>query len=677
MLRRSARLALIAAVLAAGCGGGDGDRAAGSQEGWVTLAPSALSRTEVAAARVGRFVYVMGGFEQRSGRTTAATERYDIERDRWTRVADMPVALNHAAAAAYRGRVYVLGGYRGAGGLTDEVATLYRYAPARDRWRRLPSAPTRRGALAVGVIGHRLYAVGGASAARGALPTLEIYDFRRRRWRSGPPMRLAREHLAAAVAGGRLYALAGRAAGQGNFSAVQAYDPRARRWLDAPPMGKPRGGIGAASVGGRIVVVGGEEDAGTIREVELYDPEARRWTRMADLPTPRHGLGVVARRGRVYAIAGGDTPGFAFTSAVEALHCAGALTRRARPRSARLAARERSSLRVARGLDLRAPARVEQVRADRHDRAGVGRDDPDARAAPPQQQGLRRRGRARERAHRAEPVGAQPRGGGRVEAQHPVAARDGRGVEVGGAPDPAVDVGPAADLDRREHPRHRARGEHRIGHAGRGSAGRAEQHAPARVEVDCGDPQAPVEARVHALERRSELRDLARRPAPAPQHRAPQRRARRREPGRRDRQDRRGDCAREPAGGAQRRRDGGRAGACRAVVRRVAACWAPPPPAAAPAAAADSAPAAAAAASHAPATPAAASGRRPAASAAATMAPADVPTNAPASRRSHPASASRPASSARIQASPSTPPPPSTSTFGRSTRTTVAWRSCT
>ena len=55
----------------------------------------------------------MGGFEQRSGRATAATERYDVERDRWTRVADMPVALNHAAAAAYRGDVYVLGGYRG------------------------------------------------------------------------------------------------------------------------------------------------------------------------------------------------------------------------------------------------------------------------------------------------------------------------------------------------------------------------------------------------------------------------------------------------------------------------------------------------------------------------------------------------------------------------------------
>ena len=84
--------------------------------------PAQLSRTEVAAARVGRFVYVVGGFEQRSGATTAAVERYDIVRDRWRRVRSMPVGLNHPAAAAYRGNVYVLGGYTGRGDLRGEVS---------------------------------------------------------------------------------------------------------------------------------------------------------------------------------------------------------------------------------------------------------------------------------------------------------------------------------------------------------------------------------------------------------------------------------------------------------------------------------------------------------------------------------------------------------------------------
>ena len=306
---------LCALVFVAGCGGTSEPAAVA---GWESLRPAQLQRTEVAAARVGRFIYVIGGFEP-SGATSAATERYDIERNRWRRVADLPVALNHAAAVAYRGRVYVLGGYSSATGLSREVATLYRYNPERDRWRRLPSAPTARAALAVGVIRGRLYAAGGANAT-GSLAKLEIYDFARRSWRSGPGMAIARDHLAGAVSGGRFYALAGRAAGAGNYTVVEAYDPRARRWRAVPPMRKPRGGIGAATVQrGRIVVVGGEETAGTIREVELYNPRRRRWSALPDLPTPRHGLGVVARGRRVFTLEGGDRPGYAFTNALEAL----------------------------------------------------------------------------------------------------------------------------------------------------------------------------------------------------------------------------------------------------------------------------------------------------------------------------------------------------------------------
>ena len=36
------------------------------------------------------------------------------------------------------------------------------------------------------------------------------------------------------------------------------------------------------------------------------------------MPTPRHGLGVVARGRLVFTIEGGDSPGYAFTHALEA-----------------------------------------------------------------------------------------------------------------------------------------------------------------------------------------------------------------------------------------------------------------------------------------------------------------------------------------------------------------------
>src|SRR5919198_5915734 len=106
-MRGVAHVALVGAVsVVAGCGGGGGEHAASGPK-WHSLTPAKLARTEVAAARVGRFVYVMGGFLP-DRTTTAATERYDIKRDRWSRVAATPVPLNHAAAATYKGKIYVV-----------------------------------------------------------------------------------------------------------------------------------------------------------------------------------------------------------------------------------------------------------------------------------------------------------------------------------------------------------------------------------------------------------------------------------------------------------------------------------------------------------------------------------------------------------------------------------------
>ena len=298
--------------------GGQAPAATARTDRWIALRRAPLERTEVGTARVGRFIYVIGGFSRTGSATTDAVERYDTRSNRWRTVRPMPAALNHSQAAAHRGRLYVFGGYTARSGLSGESAALFRYDPGSDRWSRLRAAPTARGAHAMGVIGDRLYVVGGVGDGR-ALDSLEIFDFRARRWSRGPSLPTAREHLAATVAGGYLYALAGRVAGQGNLAVAERYNPRRRRWKRLPAMTKPRGGIAAATVGGRIVVFGGEEAAGTIREVEQYDPDRRRWSRLPDMRTPRHGLGGASLGRRVYAVEGGPTPGFDFSNAIEAL----------------------------------------------------------------------------------------------------------------------------------------------------------------------------------------------------------------------------------------------------------------------------------------------------------------------------------------------------------------------
>jgi Kelch motif len=291
------------------------------QDRWTPLRPAQLERSEVAAARIGRFIYVVGGFERATDGTVAAVERYDIRRDRWTRVPDMPVALNHPAAVAHRGRLYVHGGYLSATDLADPTGALLRYNPGRRRWRRLPSAPTARAAHALAAIRGRLYAAGGANAS-GSLQSLEIYDIRRSRWRSGPSFPgPARNHTTGVASGGRFYVFGGRDGG--NLTAAERYDPRRRVWEELPPLRVARSGIGSARLGdGRIVVFGGEqlEPGGTtIAEVELFDPRRRRWSSLPALRTPRHGLAGAALGRRVYAIQGGPTPGFEFSNAIEYL----------------------------------------------------------------------------------------------------------------------------------------------------------------------------------------------------------------------------------------------------------------------------------------------------------------------------------------------------------------------
>lgn len=285
---------------------------------WVSLRPAPLARTEVAAAQVAGSIYVAGGFVPSGNVATAVVERYDVAANHWTRVRSMPLTLNHAAATAYRGALYVLGGYTGSTGLSGETNALLRYDPARNSWTRLPPAPTPRAALAVGVLGGRLYAAGGAR--RGVpLRTLEVFDFATRRWSTGPPMRVAREHVGGVATAGGLYVAGGRREGLNNLSVVERYVPSLHRWQRLASLRTPRSGIAAVAVGQGVAVFGGERRGATIAAVELYDPHLGRWLARPALRTPRHGLGGASLGRRIFAAEGGVEPGFSFSRVLEAL----------------------------------------------------------------------------------------------------------------------------------------------------------------------------------------------------------------------------------------------------------------------------------------------------------------------------------------------------------------------
>ena len=271
-----------------------------------------IPRTEVAAARHGNDLVVVGGYLP-TGVTTTQADAYSLTERRWRRLPELPIALDHASAATWRGRAVVVGGYYARNRPSERAFVL-----EGERWRELPPMPAGRAAAGAAVIGDTLYVVAGVGP-RGLARAGFALDLRRDRWRQIPGP-TPREHLAVTATGGRVYALAGRTAGLNtNLRVLESWKPGARRWTRLRPVPGARGGTAATAVGRTIVSVGGEAPSGTIASVYAYDTRTRRWRRLPDLPTPRHGLGVVTAGRTVYAIAGGPRPGLTTSGALEFL----------------------------------------------------------------------------------------------------------------------------------------------------------------------------------------------------------------------------------------------------------------------------------------------------------------------------------------------------------------------
>jgi non-specific serine/threonine protein kinase len=125
-----------------------------------------LPRNQHASAATGGKIYVIGGrvssaFIETSNNVDLV-EAYDPATDRWSARMRMPTARSAIAAGVYGSFIIVPGGARQgqrADGAFDKVEA---YDTAGDTWLILPAMPHQRQDLALGVIGNRLYAVGGS-----------------------------------------------------------------------------------------------------------------------------------------------------------------------------------------------------------------------------------------------------------------------------------------------------------------------------------------------------------------------------------------------------------------------------------------------------------------------------------------------------------------------------------
>lgn len=221
----------------------------------------------------------------------------------WQGLPDLPVAVMDNAVETYQGKVYSAFGSQDGFAAT---ADLYVYNPSARTWTKGASAPAPRQATAHGVIGGRLYTVGGWGPDEVVSRTMQVYDPAANTWAKGPSMPKERFGAASAVLDGRLYVVGGCTNAE-CFNTVYVFDPSSGTWSKAANYPESISWASCGAINGKLYCAGGY-DYGETGAAHVYDPASDSWQSVADLPVGLSGSTYAAVNGRLL-VSGGATPG--------------------------------------------------------------------------------------------------------------------------------------------------------------------------------------------------------------------------------------------------------------------------------------------------------------------------------------------------------------------------------
>lgn len=140
-------------------------------------------------------------------------------------------------------------------------------------WLPLPALPCQSIGAACAVAAGRLFMIGG-SLGESASRNVWAYNPRLNRWEKAAPMMVPREFAAAGVIGGRIYVLGGCSPGSlaGAAAWAEVYDPRTNQWsrISSPPERRYKWMHGNAVLDGKLFAVA--DMGGTI-----FDPCCVTW----------------------------------------------------------------------------------------------------------------------------------------------------------------------------------------------------------------------------------------------------------------------------------------------------------------------------------------------------------------------------------------------------------------
>jgi len=284
-------------------------------QGWTPQPSLGLARAGLDVATVSGRILAIGGFNGDVANPVVynTVEARDVRGDgRWQTLAAMPTARANPAAATLGGFVYVAGGFTA----DQTLNVVERFDPRTGAWQTITKLPVPTGAMGAAALDGRLYVAGGLvarAAGDEVSASVYAYDPAGQIWTVVTPMPTPRWRLRLVAAGGYLYAIGGQAPDGRALATVERYDPRTNRWSAVRSMREGRAvpGVTVVADGQRllVVVVGGvqfEPSPHPLRTSEVYDVQTNSWYAVeARLPHARGSLAcAVDSDGAVLAIGG-------------------------------------------------------------------------------------------------------------------------------------------------------------------------------------------------------------------------------------------------------------------------------------------------------------------------------------------------------------------------------------
>jgi N-acetylneuraminic acid mutarotase len=245
---------------------------------WEAL-PSATPGQGQPLVAHGGYIYRIGGMAARNKAeekqdlySISLVQRFDPRKGSWEDVAPLPEIRSSHDAAVLGDKLYVAGGWQLASGTNKPVwpdyALVLDLAGPGAGWKKF-AQPFQRRALALAVIGPRLYCIGGMDSNNKTTLDVEVYDTVTGQWSKGPdlpPGEFNGFACSAIAQDGRIYANTF----QGDLLRLAADE---KSWEIVGQLEHPRMAHRLVTAGSKqLIVLGGEDGEEKRPDLELLTP---------------------------------------------------------------------------------------------------------------------------------------------------------------------------------------------------------------------------------------------------------------------------------------------------------------------------------------------------------------------------------------------------------------------